>query len=60
MKIHTLTITLACVSILSSCAATVPIELVNAREAYRQASVGPAADVALAELHVAGQALAEA
>jgi outer membrane protein OmpA-like peptidoglycan-associated protein len=60
MKIHTLAITVVCASILSSCAATVPIELVNAREAYRQASVGPAAEVALAELHVASQALAEA
>jgi len=36
------------------------MELVNAREAYRRASIGPAAQVAPAELHVASQALAQA
>lgn len=60
MKMNTLVIGVAFAALLSSCAATVPIELANAREAYRRASNGPAAQVALAELHVANQALAQA
>lgn len=60
MKNNTLVIAAACATILSGCAATVPMELVNARDAYRRASEGPAASVALAELHVASQALAKA
>lgn len=60
MKTYTLIFAIACAELVSSCAATVPIELVNAREAYRRASNGPAAQGALAELHVAGQALATA
>ena len=60
MKTNTLAFAVACVGILSSCAATVPIELVSAREAYRRASSGPAAQVAPAELHVANLALAQA
>jgi outer membrane protein OmpA-like peptidoglycan-associated protein len=47
-------------SLLTSCAATVPAELVNARAAYQRASNGPAAQIAPAELHVANQALARA
>ncbi len=47
-------------SLLTSCAATVPAELVNARAAYQRASNGPAAQLAPAELHVANQALARA
>ena len=42
------------------CATAVPIELTNAREAYKQASTGPALTVAPAELHVANQALVRA
>ena len=60
MKMNTLVIGAACAALLSSCAATVPLELTNAREAYRRASNGPAAQVAPAELHVANQALAQA
>lgn len=60
MKTNLFLIAVACAGIFSSCAATVPIELVNAREAYRRASVGPAAQVALAELHIANVALAQA
>lgn len=60
MKMNTFAIAVACAATLSSCAATVPIELRNAREAYRRASNGPAGQLALAELHVASQALAQA
>lgn len=60
MKTNNLLIATACAAFLGSCAATVPIELVNAREAYRRASNGPAAQAAPAELHVASQALAQA
>lgn len=42
------------------CAATLPGELVKAREDYRRASVGPAAQLAQAQLHVAADALAKA
>jgi outer membrane protein OmpA-like peptidoglycan-associated protein len=60
MKISSLLITVLCAGVVSACAATVPVELVDAREAYRRASTGPAAQAAPAELHVANQALAEA
>lgn len=60
MKMHNLFLISACAAVISSCAATVPMELVNAREAYRRASSGPANQVALAELHVANVALAQA
>jgi len=50
----------ACAGLFISCAATVPTELVNAREAYRRASTGVAARTAPAEVHVANQALAKA
>jgi outer membrane protein OmpA-like peptidoglycan-associated protein len=49
-----------CAGAAISCAATVPMELVDAREAYRRASFGTAGQAAPAELHVANQALAEA
>jgi len=49
-----------CVGLVVSCAATIPMELVDAREAYRRASFGAAGQAAPAELHVANQALAEA
>jgi outer membrane protein OmpA-like peptidoglycan-associated protein len=50
---------IACAGLLGSCV-TAPKELVDARTAYKQASDGPAAQVAPAELHVANQALAKA
>lgn len=43
-----------------SCAATAPTELTQARTAYQRASTGPASKAAPAEVHVAGQALAQA
>lgn len=46
--------------LLASCAATAPNELLNAREAYRRASTGPASEAAPAELHVAELALTKA
>jgi outer membrane protein OmpA-like peptidoglycan-associated protein len=50
-----------CVGFLSSCAANkVPQELANARQAYRQASAGPVAQLAPAELHKAKLALDQA
>ncbi len=60
MKNQTLLITVACAGLLGSCATAPPTELVNARAAYHQASQGPAAQVAQAELHVANKALAQA
>lgn len=60
MKTLSLVASISLASILGGCAATVPLELVNAREAYRNASNGPASQVAMAELHVARQALASA
>jgi outer membrane protein OmpA-like peptidoglycan-associated protein len=60
MKTNHVLALVACAGLFSACAATLPKELSNAREAYRQASTGPAAKVAPAELHVAGQALAKA
>lgn len=60
MKIIIHLLVVACAGILGSCAATVPNELVSAREAYRRASSGSAAQVAPAQLQVANQALAEA
>lgn len=46
--------------LLASCAASVPTELANARSAYRRASMGEAAKLAPAELHVANTALYKA
>jgi Outer membrane protein and related peptidoglycan-associated (lipo)proteins len=60
MKANNLLILVACVGLFGSCATTVPKELVNAREAYRRASTGTAAQVAPAEVHVAKQALVQA
>lgn len=60
MKTNNLPIYIACLGLLSGCAATVPSELVNAREAYRRASTGSAGQIAPAEVHVANLALAEA
>ena len=60
MQTYHLLIVVVSAGVLSSCAATVPNELRDARAAYHRASTGPAAQVAPAELHVAGQALARA
>ena len=51
---------IACAGLLISCTATIPKELVNARQAYQKASVGPAAKLTPAELHKAQEALARA
>lgn len=60
MKTLSLAVSISLASMLGGCAATVPLELVNARQAYQNASNGPASQVAMAELHVARQALANA
>ncbi len=60
MNTHKLMLILAGAAFLVSCAATVPKELLSAREAYRRAYNGPAARAAPAELHVAHQALTKA
>lgn len=60
MKTNRLLFLAACAGVLGGCAATLPSELVNAREAYRRASTGPAAQVSPAEVHVAAVALAKA
>ena len=59
MKTKNLLVVIACTGLFAGCA-TVPNELVNAREVYQRASTGPAAQVAPAELHVAQQALTQA
>ncbi|OGR00091.1 MAG: hypothetical protein A2284_03045 [Deltaproteobacteria bacterium RIFOXYA12_FULL_61_11] len=59
MKTYSISI-LVCAAFIAGCAAHAPRELVNAREVYRRASTGPAAQVAPAELHVATQALDKA
>jgi outer membrane protein OmpA-like peptidoglycan-associated protein len=56
MKTNNLLILVACAGFVGACA-TIPNELVNARQAYQLAAKGPAARVAPAELHVAHQAL---
>ena len=60
MKIIKLVIVAAGTSLISSCAATPPKELVRARQAYHYASQSHAAKVAPAETHVARQALLQA
>jgi outer membrane protein OmpA-like peptidoglycan-associated protein len=60
MKTLRLMMIVAAAGMLASCAATVPPELANAREAYRRASVGPASRLAPVEVHAAQLALAEA
>jgi len=51
---------LAPLGLLGACAATVPQELVNARNAYAHANMGGAAEYAPAEVHKAKAALEEA
>jgi outer membrane protein OmpA-like peptidoglycan-associated protein len=58
MKPITYLIIIACAGLLVSCAAVPPTELINARQAYQQASQGQAAILVPAELHKAQAALA--
>jgi outer membrane protein OmpA-like peptidoglycan-associated protein len=58
MKPITYFIIIVCAGLLVSCAAAPPAELINARQAYKQASEGPAAQLVPAELHKAQAALA--
>ena len=60
MKMPGLLIVVASAVFLYGCAATVPSELVNARQAYLHASEGPAAELAPADLHKAHVALEKA
>jgi outer membrane protein OmpA-like peptidoglycan-associated protein len=60
MKIDKLLTFVICAGLLAGCAATVPRELVNAREAYQRVSTGATAQVAPAELHIAHVALTKA
>ncbi len=60
MKRNNILITVVCAAFCISCAAAVPQELSNAREAYQRASAGETARIAPAELHVAELALVEA
>lgn len=57
MKLIKYIMLIACTGFLCSCAAKIPPELANARNAYLQASAGPAAQLAPAELHKAKEAL---
>jgi outer membrane protein OmpA-like peptidoglycan-associated protein len=58
MKSITYLIIFACAALLVSCASVPPPELINARQAYKQASEGQAAQLVPAELHKAQAALA--
>jgi outer membrane protein OmpA-like peptidoglycan-associated protein len=60
MKPITYLILVACVGLFGGCAATIPTELINARQAFQNASAGPAAQLTPAELHKAAEALAQA
>ncbi len=60
MKLIKYLVLIACVVFLASCAATIPTELSKARQAYQQASQGPAAQLVPAELHKAKLALDKA
>ena len=60
MKTSSLLIAVICAGVLSACAATIPMELADARAEYGRASSGPTAQAAPAELHVANLALAQA
>ncbi len=51
----------ACTGLLVGCAATLPpTELINARQAYQDVSIGPASQIVPAEVHKAKEALAVA
>ena len=58
MKPTTYLIIIACAGLLVGCATAPPAELINARQAYQQASAGRAAQLVPAELHKAQEALA--
>ena len=58
MKSIMFLIIILCAGLLTSCASVPPIELINARQAYQQASSGPAAQLVPADLHKAQEALA--
>jgi len=58
MKSMNYFIIIACVALLYSCASVPSPELINARQAYQQASMGQAAQLVPAELHKAQLALA--
>jgi outer membrane protein OmpA-like peptidoglycan-associated protein len=60
MKKNSILIMVGACCILAGCAAAVPQELANAREAYRRASTSDTIKFAPAELHVGEQALAKA
>jgi outer membrane protein OmpA-like peptidoglycan-associated protein len=57
MKLINYIMLIACAGLLGGCAAKVPTELANARQAYQRASAGPAAQLVPAELHKAQEAL---
>ncbi len=57
MKLIRYFIIIASIGIIAGCASVPPLELVNARQAYRQASMGKAAQLVPAELHKAQEAL---
>ena len=57
MKLIKYMMLIACTLFVVSCAAKIPPELSNARQAYLQASAGPAAQLAPVELHNAKDAL---
>jgi outer membrane protein OmpA-like peptidoglycan-associated protein len=60
MKPITSIIIIACAGLLFGCATAPPAELINARQAYQQASAGQAAQLVPADLHKAQEALAAA
>ncbi|MBI3802600.1 MAG: OmpA family protein [Nitrospirae bacterium] len=60
MKLTHSIVLIATAGLFAGCAATVPTELAKARESYRHASAGPAAQLVPAELHKAEEALAKA
>jgi len=60
MKIDKILTAVILAGLLAGCAAVVPRELVNAREAYQRVSTGATAQVAPAELHIAREALLRA
>lgn len=55
-----LLILLAATTLIGGCAATIPTELARARDAYQQASQGPAANLVPSDLHKAHEALNDA
>lgn len=60
MRVSGFLLLASCAMLASGCATTVPRELTDARLAYEHARVGPAAQLAPADLHKAKDALAQA